>query len=75
MTFNDRDRLCRKHGREKCTSRKCRKRLLGDCWVCGGTGRVTKHGCTKTVACAECDGSGGSRLPQLLRQLEEEDAA
>lgn len=73
--FTDRDRVCRRHGREKCSSKKCRIRILGDCWVCSGTGRVSKHGCTKSVACRECNGSGGSKLPGLLRKLEEEDAA
>lgn len=51
-----------------------RFKLRGDCWVCYGTGRVTKHGCTKTVACGECGGDGGSKLPGLMRQIEEEAA-
>lgn len=33
-------------------------KVRGNCWLCDGTGRVTKHGCTKTVACAECKGTG-----------------
>lgn len=64
------DRGCRKHGRLKCNNRRCKVKLHGDCWVCGGTGRVSKHGCSKSVACSECGGTGGMRLERLLRQMD-----
>jgi hypothetical protein len=34
------------------------KKSIGNCWVCDGSGRVIKFGCTKTIACKECDGTG-----------------
>jgi len=32
--------------------------VRGDCWLCNGTGRIVKIGCTKLVGCAECRGTG-----------------
>lgn len=58
--------LCRRHKR---------KLLRGDCWVCNGTGRVSKYGCGKSVACRECRGSGGFKLPGLLRRIGAEEEA